>query len=112
MVADLRAFLLPVFPLPAAITSRGATVGGAGRQILLVRATVPGAFASPYQLRSRPGIFPHQYPDKVDELMSAIEQARLELGDKDIIGSGARFFSDSSKSERILDYEKWSNTLK
>lgn len=51
-----------------------------------------------------------QYPDKVSELMSAIEQARLELGDKNIIGSGARFFDDTSKTERISEYEKWSNT--
>ena len=42
--------------------------------------------------------------------MTAIEQARLELGDKDIIGSGARFFDDASKTERISEYEEWSNT--
>jgi len=53
-----------------------------------------------------------QYPDKVSELMSAIEQARLELGDKDMIGSGARFFDDTSKTERISEYEKWSETIK
>ena len=53
-----------------------------------------------------------QYPDKVSELMSSIEQTRLELGDKDIIGSGARFFDDTSKTERISKYEKWSKTIK
>ncbi len=52
-----------------------------------------------------------QYPDKVSELMSAIEQAQLELGDKDIIGSGARFFDNTSKTERISKYEKWSNKI-
>lgn len=53
-----------------------------------------------------------QYPEKVSELMTAIEQARLELGDKDIIGSGARFFDDASKTERITKYEEWSNNIK
>ena len=53
-----------------------------------------------------------QHPEKVSELMSAIEQARLELGDKNIIGSGARFFDDTSKTERISKYQKWSNTTK
>ena len=52
-----------------------------------------------------------QYPEKVRELMFAIEQARLELGDKDIIGSGARFFDNASKTERISKYEKWSNKI-
>ncbi|MFL3662038.1 MAG: hypothetical protein ACI6PN_09840 [Polaribacter sp.] len=52
-----------------------------------------------------------QYPDKVSELMSAIEQARLKLGDKNIIGSGARFFDDASKTERISKYKKWSNKI-
>jgi arylsulfatase len=52
-----------------------------------------------------------QYPEKITELMSVIEQARLELGDRDIIGSGARFFDSNSKSERISKYEKWSNTI-
>jgi arylsulfatase len=53
-----------------------------------------------------------QYPEKVSELMTAIEQARLELGDKDIIGSGARFFDDASKTERITQYEEWSKNIK
>jgi len=53
-----------------------------------------------------------QYPEKVIELMTAIEQARLELGDKDIIGSGARFFDDASKTERITQYEEWSKNIK
>ncbi len=48
-----------------------------------------------------------QYPDKVNELMAAIEQARSELGDKDRIGSGARFFDDASKTGRISRYEEW-----
>ena len=53
-----------------------------------------------------------QYPDKVSELMAVIEKARLELGDKNIIGSEARFFDDTSKTERISRYEKWFNNLK
>jgi arylsulfatase A-like enzyme len=53
-----------------------------------------------------------QYPEKVSELMTAIEQARLELGDKDIIGSGVRFFDDASKTERITQYEEWSKNIK
>ena len=43
-------------------------------------------------------------PEKVAELMKAIEKARLELGDKDIIGSGARFFEDGNKTARIKKY--------
>ncbi len=53
-----------------------------------------------------------QFPEKVNELMTAIEQARLELGDKDIIGSGARFFDDASKTDRITRYEEWSKSIK
>ena len=49
------------------------------------------------------------YPEKVQELMTAIELARQELGDKDIIGSEARFFDDESRTERIVEYEKWLN---
>ena len=50
--------------------------------------------------------------EKVQELMDAIEQARLELGDKGVIGNGARFFDDASKTERISEYEKWLNKTK
>lgn len=53
-----------------------------------------------------------QYPDKVSELMSAIEQARLELGDKNIIGNGARFFDETPKTGRISKYNSWANTIK
>lgn len=48
-----------------------------------------------------------QYPDKVRELMSVIEQARLEIGDKNIIGTGARFFDDGPRDLRIKEYENW-----
>ena len=48
-----------------------------------------------------------QYPDKVSELMSVIEKARLELGDKNIIGTGARFFDDGPRDLRIKEYENW-----
>jgi arylsulfatase A-like enzyme len=51
-----------------------------------------------------------QYPDKVSELMAALEQARSELGDKDRIGRGARFFDEEPTRERISEYEQWENT--
>ncbi len=52
-----------------------------------------------------------KYPEKVSELMKAIEQARKELGDKDIIGSGARFFEDGNKTARINKYNKFQKEL-
>lgn len=53
-----------------------------------------------------------KYPEKVKGLMIAIEQARKELGDKDVIGSGARFFEDKPRTARIVKYENWKNSLK
>lgn len=50
-----------------------------------------------------------QYPEKVKELMLAMEEARIELGDKDRIGKGARFFDDTPKNERIDELIKWEN---
>jgi arylsulfatase A-like enzyme len=52
-----------------------------------------------------------QYPDKVNELMAALEQARSELGDKDRIGSGARFFDDVPGTDRIDAYEEWRQSM-
>jgi arylsulfatase len=50
-----------------------------------------------------------QYPEKVNELMAALEQARQELGDKDRIGKGARFFDGGARTERIDVYKDWKN---
>jgi len=54
----------------------------------------------------------NKYPEKVKELMEEIELARTELGDKDVIGSGARFFEDAPKTARIKKYNNWQNSLK
>ena len=51
-----------------------------------------------------------EYPEKVSELMKAIEYARLELGDKNIIGNHARFFDDTPKTERLDKYNEWQKT--
>jgi arylsulfatase len=48
-----------------------------------------------------------QNPEKVKELMLLIEEGRLELGDHDRIGTGARFFDPNPKTERIDAYNKW-----
>lgn len=48
-------------------------------------------------------------PEKVKELMFAMEEARKELGDKDRIGEGARFFDDAPKTDRIEELKKWEN---
>lgn len=48
-----------------------------------------------------------KYPEKVKELMSAIEKGRKELGDNDVIGSGARFFDDNPKNKRLNKYNSW-----
>jgi arylsulfatase len=48
-----------------------------------------------------------QHPEKVKELMLVIEKARLELGDNNVIGQGARFYDDAPKSQRIVDYMNW-----
>ncbi len=53
-----------------------------------------------------------KYPKKVNELMMAIEKARKELGDKDVIGSEARFFDNVPKTERIVKYTEWENNSK
>lgn len=45
-----------------------------------------------------------KYPEKVRELMSVIEEKRKELGDKNSIGTGARFFDDNSKNQRLNRY--------
>ena len=50
-----------------------------------------------------------QHPKKVKELMQVIEKARLELGDNNVIGQGARFFDDAPKNERIVNYTNWLN---
>jgi arylsulfatase A-like enzyme len=50
-------------------------------------------------------------PEKVKELMKLVEKGRNELGDKDKIGSGARFFDDASKTERISKYKEWENSI-
>lgn len=43
--------------------------------------------------------------------MLLIEKGRDELGDKDRIGTGARFFDDASKTERIIKYKEWENRI-
>ncbi|OHX64644.1 sulfatase family protein [Flammeovirga pacifica] len=53
-----------------------------------------------------------QYPEKVKELMIAMEEARIELGDKDRIGKGVRFFDDAPKTERIVDYNRLMKKVK
>ena len=53
-----------------------------------------------------------KYPEKVKELMRLIEEGRKELGDADQIGSGARFFDEDSKTERIEVYNQWKNKIK
>lgn len=47
-----------------------------------------------------------KYPEKVDELIALIEKGRKELGDKNVIGTGVRFFDDKPKDERIIRYNK------
>lgn len=53
-----------------------------------------------------------QYPDKVKELLEAIDKGRQVLGDKDRIGSGARFYEDNPNDKRITAYTKWENSEK
>ena len=48
-----------------------------------------------------------QYPEKVEELMLLVEEGRIELGDNDRIGKGARFFDAESKTSRIEAYHDW-----
>ncbi len=51
-----------------------------------------------------------KYPEKVKELMLAIEDGRKELGDNNRIGKGARFFDNTPKTARIEEYNKWRNS--
>lgn len=53
-----------------------------------------------------------QHPEIVEELMKAVEKARVELGDNDRIGEGARFFDHNPKDQRIKNYQKWLDTQK
>ena len=53
-----------------------------------------------------------EHPEKVNELMQLIEEGRKELGDKDRIGEGARFYDNDIKTKRIDEYNKWKNNLK
>ena len=48
-----------------------------------------------------------KYPEKVKELMVLIEEGRMELGDNNRIGNGARFFDNAIKTSRIDEYNKW-----
>ncbi|WP_281613101.1 sulfatase [Flammeovirga sp. SubArs3] len=52
-----------------------------------------------------------QYPEKVKELMSKIETARKELGDKDRIGENVRFFDNAPNTQRIEEYNRLMNTV-
>ncbi|WP_289053387.1 sulfatase family protein [Carboxylicivirga marina] len=48
-----------------------------------------------------------QHPDKVQELLEMIEAGRIELGDNNQIGQGARFFDEATKTDRIDIYKEW-----
>ncbi|AZQ64778.1 N-acetylgalactosamine-6-sulfatase [Flammeovirga pectinis] len=48
-----------------------------------------------------------QYPEKVKVLLAAMEEARIELGDQNRIGKGARFFDEAPKTERLEEYKKF-----
>lgn len=52
-----------------------------------------------------------QYPEKVKELMVLLEEGRIELGDHDRIGDGARFYDNGPKTLRVDEYNKWKNKL-
>jgi hypothetical protein len=52
-----------------------------------------------------------QYPDKVDELMLMIEEAREELGDYNRIGHGARFYDNAPVITRINEFYELDVTL-
>lgn len=53
-----------------------------------------------------------QYPEKVKELLQLVEEGREELGDNNRIGSGARFFDTTNRTERIELYNRWKNKQK
>jgi arylsulfatase len=48
-----------------------------------------------------------KHPEIVKRLMHAIENARLELGDCDRIGKGARFYDPQPKRPGIKAYNSW-----
>lgn len=50
-----------------------------------------------------------KHPEKVEELMALIEKGRQELGDNNVIGTGARFFDGLPKDQRLNKYNKWNN---
>ncbi|GGZ87388.1 N-acetylgalactosamine-6-sulfatase [Algibacter mikhailovii] len=54
----------------------------------------------------------YQNPEKVKELMALMEAGRIELGDHDVIGEGARFFDNDTKTKRIEEFNKWKNNIK
>lgn len=51
------------------------------------------------------------YPDKVDELLLMIEEAREELGDYNRIGHGARFYDNAPVTSRINAFYELDVTL-
>lgn len=51
----------------------------------------------------------NQHPEVVERLMKQIEDARMELGDCDGIGSGARFFDAGQKRPDIDAYKAWAS---
>ncbi len=50
-----------------------------------------------------------EHPKIVDRLMMQIERARVEIGDVDRIGSGARFYDKEEKRPEIAKYKKWNS---
>jgi len=48
-----------------------------------------------------------KHPEIVERLMAEIENARLELGDADRIGKGARFYDPEPKRPEIKECEAW-----
>lgn len=48
-----------------------------------------------------------KHPEIVKRLMTKIENARLELGDCDRIGNGARFYDPQAKRPEIQKYKSW-----
>ena len=49
----------------------------------------------------------NKHPEIVKRLMKEIENARLELGDCDRIGKGARFYDPQPKRPGIKKYKSW-----
>jgi arylsulfatase len=48
-----------------------------------------------------------EHPEIVNRLMKSIEKARNEIGDRDRIGEGARFFDPEPKRPDIKRYNSW-----